>query len=360
MQIVGQMKQFGPFRYLFPYVPPPLNYLIEHARSLPVNHPDRCAAFQAFERGVPRQSLHNSDQGGGPCQVGRAAVAPRVSRAPSTRTSTPSRPPTSPGTRRWPEMRDRCRIHDPEIDVSCCWRAVSAVVVLAAGCGGGESADPPTPKAAARAADPAAPSATASAALSSQDTPGPPNTPLPPQPAAEPPTPIVTRGRRPLPPPDRVQPRPSPTTPRLDLHDSQVVTSVGQMREHYGALARTVAETGSSQRTSSARRSCSTRRGRLAALDRHGHHIQRRLHGLDDEAARGTPSSRTALPSQRQNFKAYWEHGAKPENRVNWEGASLTLGGIRGWNELRAGDTTEAEGLRVVDDHTLEIEIESP
>ena len=50
MQIVGQMKQFGPFRYLFPYVPPPLNYLIEHARSLPVNHPDRCAAFQAFER----------------------------------------------------------------------------------------------------------------------------------------------------------------------------------------------------------------------------------------------------------------------------------------------------------------------
>ena len=38
----------------------------------------------------------------------------------------------------------------------------------------------------------------------------------------------------------------------------------------------------------------------------------------------------------------------------------MILGGIRGWNELRVGDTTEAEGLRVVDDHTLEIEIESP
>ena len=49
----------------------------------------------------------------------------------------------------------------------------------------------------------------------------------------------------------------------------------------------TVAATGCSPPTSSARRSCSTRRASLAALDRHGHHIQRRLHGLDDEAARG-------------------------------------------------------------------------
>ena len=65
-------------------------------------------------------------------------------------------------------------------------------------------------------------------------------------------------------------------------------------------------------------------------------------------------------PITAADFKAYWEHGAKPENRVSWEGASLILGTIRGWDELRVGDTTEAEGLRVVDDHTLEIGIESP
>ena len=65
-------------------------------------------------------------------------------------------------------------------------------------------------------------------------------------------------------------------------------------------------------------------------------------------------------PITAADFKAYWEHGAKPENIVAWAGTSLTIGDIKGWEELRAGDTTEAEGLRVVDDHTLEIEIESP
>ena len=63
----------------------------------------------------------------------------------------------------------------------------------------------------------------------------------------------------------------------------------------------------------------------------------------------GTPITAT-------DFKAYWEHGAKPGNIVAWGGASLTLGRIKGWEELMAGDVAEAEGLRVVDDHTLEIE----
>ena len=65
-------------------------------------------------------------------------------------------------------------------------------------------------------------------------------------------------------------------------------------------------------------------------------------------------------PITAADFKAYWEHGAKPGNRIGWGGASLTLGDIRGWKLLRAGDATEAEGLRVVDYHTLEIELESP
>ena len=60
-------------------------------------------------------------------------------------------------------------------------------------------------------------------------------------------------------------------------------------------------------------------------------------------------------PITAADFKAYWEHGAKPENIVAWGGASLSLGDIAGWEELRAGDATEAEGLVVIDDHTLEV-----
>ena len=60
-------------------------------------------------------------------------------------------------------------------------------------------------------------------------------------------------------------------------------------------------------------------------------------------------------PITAADFKAYWEHGAKPENIVAWGGASLSLGDIKGWEELRAGDVTEAEGLRVIDDQTLEV-----
>ena len=60
-------------------------------------------------------------------------------------------------------------------------------------------------------------------------------------------------------------------------------------------------------------------------------------------------------PITAADFKAYWEHGAKPENIVAWGGASLSLGDILGWEELRAGDVTEAEGLRVIDDQTLEV-----
>ena len=65
-------------------------------------------------------------------------------------------------------------------------------------------------------------------------------------------------------------------------------------------------------------------------------------------------------PITAADFKAYWEHGAKPKNRIAWCGTSLTLENIRGWEALRFGDTTQAEGLRVVDDHTLEIEMVSP
>ena len=64
-------------------------------------------------------------------------------------------------------------------------------------------------------------------------------------------------------------------------------------------------------------------------------------------------------PITAADFKAYWEHGAKPENIPAWGGASLTLFRIAGWKELMAGDAAEASGLRVVDDYTLEIEMDS-
>ena len=65
-------------------------------------------------------------------------------------------------------------------------------------------------------------------------------------------------------------------------------------------------------------------------------------------------------PITARDIKEYWEHGAKPENNVAWGGASLSIGDILGWEELRAGDVTEAEGLVVIDDHTLEITTSIP
>ncbi len=65
-------------------------------------------------------------------------------------------------------------------------------------------------------------------------------------------------------------------------------------------------------------------------------------------------------PITAADVKAYWEHGAKPENIIGWGGASLTIGEIKGWDELKKGDVTEAEGLVALDDQTLEITLSLP
>ena len=65
-------------------------------------------------------------------------------------------------------------------------------------------------------------------------------------------------------------------------------------------------------------------------------------------------------PITAADVKAYWEHGAKPENIIAWGGASLTLGEIKGWDELKGGEVTEAEGLVALDDQTLEITLNLP
>ena len=65
-------------------------------------------------------------------------------------------------------------------------------------------------------------------------------------------------------------------------------------------------------------------------------------------------------PLTAADFKAYWEHGAKPENIVAWGGASRYISEIMGWDELKAGDVTKAEGLVALDDHTLQITLTAP
>ena len=65
-------------------------------------------------------------------------------------------------------------------------------------------------------------------------------------------------------------------------------------------------------------------------------------------------------PITAADFKTYWEYGALPENIASWGGASNTLGVIKGWEELRAGDTSQAEGLRAIDEQTLEVTLGEP
>ena len=65
-------------------------------------------------------------------------------------------------------------------------------------------------------------------------------------------------------------------------------------------------------------------------------------------------------PITARDIKAYWEHGAMPLNSVAWGGANQSLGVIEGWDKLRNGDVTEAEGLVALDDHTLEVTTAAP
>ena len=236
--------------------------------------------------------------------------------------------------------------------------AISVAVILAAavGCGDGESADPPTPQAAARADEPAAPSG-ATAQPQAPRAPSPADTPLPPQPAAKPATPRAA-DVTPTEVMSHAGPRPRPVPAGVDLHDTQVITSVGRMRS-----------TMAPWRDGGGNRLFST-------------HVFGTPFMLN-EKDEALPWIATAITSNNDftvwtmklredavfqdgttitaaDFKAYWEHGAKPENIVAWGGASLTLGEIVGWEELRAGDTTGADGLTVVDDYTLEIETVVP
>ena len=158
--------------------------------------------------------------------------------------------------------------------------------------------------------------------------------------------------------PGGVQPLPRPVVPGVDLHDSQVVTAPGRMRS-----------TMAPWRDGGGNRLFSTHVfGTPFLLNEKGELVPWIATGItsNEEMTIWTMKLREdavfqdGTPITAADFKAYWEHGAKPENIAAWGGASLSLGLIKGWEELMYGDVAEPEGLRVVDDHTLEIETVIP
>ena len=139
------------------------------------------------------------------------------------------------------------------------------------------------------------------------------------------------------------------------MHDSQVVTSVGQMRP-----------TMAPWRDMGANRLFSTHVfGTPFILNEKGEvlpWIATAITANDDMSVwtmelREDAVFQDGTPITAADFKAYWEHGAKPENIPAWGGASLTLFRIDGWKELMAGDAAQTTGLRVVDNHTLEMDV---
>ena len=183
--------------------------------------------------------------------------------------------------------------------------AAAIVVVAAAGCARDEPADPPTPKAPATPVDPAAPTGTA-AEPQAPKTPRPANTPLPPRAASKPPTPTAT------PTPDRVITIGHWGDQFPVLHDSQVVTAPGQMRD-----------TMAPWRDSGDNRLFSAHVfGTPFMLNEKGDvlpWIATAITSNEDFTVwtmklRQYAVFQDGTPITAADFKAYWEHGAKPEN----------------------------------------------
>ena len=276
--------------------------------------------------------------------------------------------------------------------------AAAIVAAAAIGCGGEQPLEPATPSAAAvQPAETVVPSRAAVDPTPAVASPAA-NTPVPTRAAVEPTT-TVAADATPTASTAGVQPR--PTTPRLDLHDSQVVTAPGRMRDNMAPW-----------RDAGDNRFFSTHVfGTPFMLNEEGEVVPWLATAITSNEGftvwtmklREDAVFQDGTPITAADFKAYWEHGAKPENIVAWGGASLTLDDIMGmdklrngditdgasfrvvedyreerlnievsgpmpawplhiggWEELRAGDVTEAAGLRVVDDHILEMALSGP
>ena len=226
------------------------------------------------------------------------------------------------------------------------------VVVVGVACAAEEAAEPAQPQAAQAAADPAAPSAPSGQGPAPAKAAQAADTPLPAQAAAAPEAPKAADA------PARVfKPsvkRTGSTTVQLNLHDTQVLTMPGRMRSNLAPWR----DGGSNRQFSMGVY------GTLLQFDGPTDKLVPWIATgwtVNDDATVYTVSLREdavfqdGTPITAADVKAYWEHGAKPENIAGWGAASIALGTIKGWDELKAGDVTDAEGLRVIDDHTLEI-----
>ena len=231
--------------------------------------------------------------------------------------------------------------------------AAIVTIIVVAGCLGGEPAEPATPESTLQPADTPTPSRPAAGTIA-PTTPTASDAPAPTQAVAGPEA-TSAADNTPTETTRHAQPLPRPTVPGVDLHDSQVVTSVGQMRT-----------TMAPWRDMGANRLFSTHVfGTPFILNEKGEvlpWIATAITANDDMSVwtmklREDAVFQDGTPITAADFKAYWEHGAKPENIPAWGGASLTLVRIAGWKELMAGDAAQATGLRVVDNRTLEMDV---
>ena len=226
------------------------------------------------------------------------------------------------------------------------------VVVIGVACGSDEGEEPAQPQAAQAPADPAAPSAPSGQGPGPAQAARAADTPLPAQAAAAAEAPKAAEG------PARVLKKPitrtGPTTVQFNLHDTQVLTMPGGMRSNLAPWR----DGGGNRQFSMGVY------GTLLQFDGPTDKLVPWIATgwtVNDDATVYTVSLREdavfqdGTPITAADVKAYWEHGAKPENIAGWGAASIALGTIKGWEELKAGDVTDAEGLRVIDDHTLEI-----
>ncbi len=240
-----------------------------------------------------------------------------------------------------------------------------AIVVAAVGCGG-EPAEPATPAAVIVQPAETQPVETATAARRAAEPTATVVATLVPTKAAEPEAAVAARAAATAA-AGGVQPLPRPTVPGVDLHDSQVITSVGRMRS-----------TMAPWRDLGGNRLFSTHVfGTPFMLNEEGDPvpwIATAITSNDDLTVwtmklREDAVFQDGTPITAADFKAYWEHGAKPENAVAWGGASLTLGGpvweqdvvgIRGWEAITSGVIDTTAYLKVVDAHTLEMTLGEP
>ena len=230
-------------------------------------------------------------------------------------------------------------------------------MAVVAACAAEEAAEPVAPQAAAQPADPAQPQAAeggpaAPRAAMAADT------PLPAQAAADPAAPQAAQTTGTGTTGGRTGERQAPAMTGPELHETQTVTTVGRFRS-----------TMAPWRDGGGNRPFSTHVfGPPFLIDQKGNVFPWVATGITSDETlqswtlkfREDAVFQDGTPITAADYKAYWEHGAKPENIVAWGGASLTLGDIVGWEELRAGDVIESEGLTVIDDHTLQVDTVVP